>query len=127
MFFIHIVAFLKNAAYFYRHQDYYSLFVIIPLETTMNKTDLINTIAERTGSTKTEIRCLLDEILEEISDRLADGEKETLSGFGTFTVTEKLARTGINPRTKELIVIPPHRMVKFRTGNDLQDRVTGTD
>lgn len=93
----------------------------------MNKTDLINAIAGRTGSTKTEIRSLLDEALEEISSRLASGEKVTISGFGTFSLIEKMARTGINPRTKELIVIPPHRMVKFRTGNDLQSRITGTE
>lgn len=93
----------------------------------MNKTDLINVMSDTTGMTKNDTRRIVDLALTIISERLAAGEKVTLSGFGTFNITEKEARTGINPRTKEAIVIPPHRIVKFRTGIDLLEMMNESD
>lgn len=86
----------------------------------MNKTDLIQNIAQQTGFPKTTCRDIIDMVLECITERLIAGERVTLSNFGAFTVSEKVARTGVNPRTKERIVIPPHRVVKFRAGNEFE-------
>ena len=79
----------------------------------MNKTELINAIAEKAGLTKVDAKNALDATIEAISEALAADDKVALIGFGTFSVAEKTARTGINPRTKEKIEIP----VIFLTGH----------
>ena len=61
----------------------------------------------------------LDATLTSIADALKNDDKVALVGFGTFSVTEKAARTGINPRTKEKIEIPARKVVKFKAGADL--------
>lgn len=85
----------------------------------MNKNDLVNAIAEKTNLTKAESKLALDATLEAIAGALLNDEKVALIGFGTFSVTEKAARTGINPRTKEKIEIPARKVVKFKAGADL--------
>ena len=72
----------------------------------MNKTDLINEIAAKAGLSKADARKSLEATLESIEQALANDDKVQLIGFGTFSVVEKEARTGINPRTKEKIEIP---------------------
>lgn len=89
----------------------------------MNKTELINAIADKAGLTKADAKNALDAALEAISDALAKDDKVTLIGFGTFGVTEKPARTGINPRTKEKIEIAARKTVKFKAGAELSDKV----
>lgn len=85
----------------------------------MNKTDLVNAIAEKTNLTKADAKLALDATLETISNAILNDEKVALIGFGTFSVTEKAARTGINPRTKEKIEIPARKVVKFKAGSDM--------
>lgn len=85
----------------------------------MNKSDLINAITEKSGLTKADSKAALEAAVEAISAALAAGEKVALVGFGTFSVAEKAARTGINPRTKEKIEIPARKVVKFKAGADL--------
>ena len=85
----------------------------------MNKTDLINEIAAKAGLNKVAAKAALDATLESISNALAKEEKVVLIGFGTFSVIEKDARTGINPRTKEKIEIPARKVVKFKPGSEL--------
>ncbi len=85
----------------------------------MNKTELVNAIAEKAGLTKVDAKNALDATLTSIADALKNDEKVALVGFGTFSVTEKAARTGINPRTKEKIEIPARKVVKFKAGADL--------
>lgn len=89
----------------------------------MNKTDLVNAIAEKADISKVDAKNALDAAVAAIADALAAGEKVTLVGFGTFQVTEKGARTGFNPRTKEAIEIPARRAIKFKPGADLESKV----
>lgn len=89
----------------------------------MNKTELINAIAEKANLTKVDAKNALDAALDAIAGALADNDKVALLGFGTFSVQEKDARTGINPRTKEKIEIPARKAVKFKAGADLDAKV----
>ena len=85
----------------------------------MNKTDLINEIAAKAGLSKADARKSLEATLESIEQALANDDKVQLIGFSTFSVVEKEARTGINPRTKEKIEIPARKVVKFKPAADL--------
>lgn len=89
----------------------------------MNKTELINAIAEKANLTKTDAKNALDATIEAIGEALANNDKVALIGFGTFAVTEKGARTGINPRTKEKIEIAARKAVKFKAGADLEGKI----
>lgn len=89
----------------------------------MNKTELINAIAEKANLSKVQAKAALDATINTISEQLANGDKVALIGFGTFAVSEKTARTGINPRTKEKIEIPTRKAVKFKAGAELNDVV----
>lgn len=89
----------------------------------MNKTELINAIAEKANLSKVQAKAALDATINTISEQLANGDKVALIGFGTFAVSEKTARTGINPRTKEKIGIPARKAVKFKAGAELNDVV----
>lgn len=89
----------------------------------MNKTELVNAIAEKANLTKVQAKGALDAAINTLCEELAKGEKVALIGFGTFSVTEKGARKGINPRTKEVIEIPARKTVKFKAGAELNDVV----
>lgn len=89
----------------------------------MNKTELINAIAEKANLTKVDAKSALDATISAIADALAANDKVAILGFGTFSVQEKEARTGINPRTKEKIEIPARKAVKFKAGADLDSKV----
>lgn len=89
----------------------------------MNKTELINAIAEKANLTKVDAKNALDATVAAIAEALEKGDKVALLGFGTFSVAEKTARTGINPRTKEKIEIPARKAVKFKAGAELNDKV----
>lgn len=89
----------------------------------MNKTELVNAIAEQAKLSKVDAKAALEATITAISNALAEGDKVALIGFGTFAVTEKAARTGINPRTKEAINIEARKVVKFKAGAELNDKV----
>lgn len=89
----------------------------------MNKTELINAIAEKANLTKVQAKAALDATINTVSEQLAKGDKVALIGFGTFAVSENTARKGINPRTKEVIEIPARKAVKFKAGAELNDVV----
>lgn len=89
----------------------------------MNKTDLVNAIAEKANLTKADASNALKATLAAIAEALGKNDKVALVGFGTFSVAEKAARTGINPRTKESIQIPARKSVKFKAGADLNAQV----
>jgi DNA-binding protein HU-beta len=89
----------------------------------MNKTELINSIAEKAGLSKADAKKALDATVDTITEALAKDDKVTLIGFGTFSVVEKGERTGINPRTKETITIAARKTVKFKQGAELTDKV----
>ena len=85
----------------------------------MNKTELVNAIAEKANLSKVDAK----NALEAVAGALEQNEKVALIGFGTFSVAEKGARTGINPRTKETIEIPARKAVKFKAGSELTDKI----
>lgn len=89
----------------------------------MNKTELINAIAEKAGLSKADAKKALDAFVCSVEETLAKGDKLTLVGFGTFYVSEKAARTGINPATKATITIPAKKVAKFKAGAELQAKV----
>ncbi|HNX88251.1 MAG TPA: HU family DNA-binding protein [Paludibacteraceae bacterium] len=89
----------------------------------MNKAELINAIAEASGMTKVASKKALDATIKSITGSLAKGEKVSLVGFGTFSVAERAARTGINPSTKKSLKIPAKKVAKFKAGADLADAV----
>ena len=89
----------------------------------MNKTELVNAIAEDAKLSKVDAKAALDATLKAISNALANNDKVALVGFGTFAVSEKAARTGINHSTKEKIQIPAKKVVKFKPGTELSDLI----
>lgn len=89
----------------------------------MNKGDLINKIAESADVTKKQASDALDAVLDSIEGALKDGDKVTLIGFGTFSVSRRDAREGRNPQTGKTIQIPAKNIVKFKPGKALADSV----
>ncbi len=87
------------------------------------KADLVNKISAEAGLKKADAEKALVATLEGIRSALADGNKVTIVGFGTFSVGERAARKGLNPRTKEPIEIPASKVVKFKPGKALKDSV----
>ncbi len=89
----------------------------------MNKADLVNSISEQTGLTKTKSNQVVDALTSVITETLSKGEKVTLVGFGTFTTTDRNARKGRNPKTGEVIEIPAKTVAKFKAGSELTKNV----
>ena len=87
----------------------------------MNKTELIDKIAEGAGLTKADAKKALEAATAAIKDALVAGDKEALVGFGTFSVNERPAREGINPATKQKITIAAKKVAKFKAGADLDE------
>ena len=89
----------------------------------MNKTELIDQIAAGAGLTKVDAKKALDATVEAIKGALVAGDKIQLVGFGTFAVSEKPAREGINPDTKQKIKIAAKKVAKFKAGAELAEAV----
>ena len=86
----------------------------------MNKTELTNAIAAKAGLTKVDAKKALDATIEAISEALKGGDKVALLGFGTFAVSKRPAREGINPQTKQTIKIAAKKVAKFKAGAELE-------
>lgn len=89
----------------------------------MNKADLIEAIAQGAKLTKADAKAALDATVAAVADALAQGDKVTLVGFGTFAVSEKAAHAGVNPSTGAKIEIPAKKVVKFKAGAELAAKV----
>ena len=89
----------------------------------MNKTELIDAVAEGADISKAAATRAVDTMLDSISKSLANGDQVTLVGFGTFSVKARAARTGRNPRTGEPIDIPAANVPGFKAGKALKDAV----
>jgi DNA-binding protein HU-beta len=89
----------------------------------VNKTELIEEIAKSADISKASATRALDAVLEAVTKTLRNNNSVTLVGFGTFSVGERAARTGRNPRTKEEISIPAAKVPKFKAGKALKDAV----
>ena len=90
----------------------------------MTKVELIAAVAEAAELTKKDAERAVNATVEVITKALADGDKGSLVGFGTFEVKERAGRMGINPRTKEQIQIEASKLPSFRAGKALKDAVS---
>ena len=91
----------------------------------MNKTQLIDVVANKTGLKKKDAEAAVVAPIESIEEALMSGEKVQLIGFGTFEVKERAARTGRNPATGETIEIAASKYPAFSASKALKDRVNG--
>lgn len=89
----------------------------------MNKSELIDAIAADADITKAAAKKALDSFLTNVTKSLKKGNKVTLVGFGTFSVSKRSAREGINPQTKAKIKIPAKKVAKFKAGAELSSAV----
>lgn len=126
---------MKNRIFFSFLFDFlnvYTIFAIGKVETLifftliiktkrMNKTELIEKIAAASGLSKADSKSALDATVQAIKEALIAGDKIALVGFGTFSVSERPAREGINPATKEKIQIAAKKVAKFKAGAELAD------
>ena len=87
----------------------------------MNKTEFINAVAEKSGLSKVDAKKAVEAFVETVSSELKEGGKVALLGFGSFSVAEKSARKGVNPKTKQPIAIPTRKSVKFKAGAELTE------
>ncbi|HHU57851.1 MAG TPA: HU family DNA-binding protein [Bacteroidales bacterium] len=89
----------------------------------MNKAQLIDAIAAESSLSKADAKKALDAFLTVTGDALKKGDRVTLVGFGSFSVSERSARTGRNPQTGKEITIPAKKVIKFKAGSELTDAV----
>ena len=89
----------------------------------MNKSELINAVAEKAALSKKDSEAAVTAVLDAITAALADGDEVRLVGFGTFEVKKREARIGRNPKTKEEIQIPATKVPAFKPGKALTDVV----
>lgn len=89
----------------------------------MNKTDLINSIASKSGLNKKNSEAALNAFISSVEESLTKEDKVVLVGFGTFEVRKRAARKGRNPQTKKEITIPASKAPVFKAGKGLKDIV----
>lgn len=89
----------------------------------MNKAELVTKIAEDAGITKVQAGAALDSFFEGVSKTLKKGDKLTLVGFGTFSVSKRAARVGRNPQTGEAIKIKAKKVARFKPGKELTSKL----
>jgi integration host factor subunit alpha len=92
-------------------------------ETTLTRMDLSEAVFRAVGLSRNESSNLVEEVLRHVSDALASGETVKISSFGTFSVREKSARVGRNPKTGDEVPIHPRRVLTFRPSHLMKDRV----
>jgi integration host factor subunit alpha len=92
---------------------------------TVTRADLSEAVYQRVGLSRTESAALVESVLGEICDRLAQGETVKLSSFGSFIVREKGQRVGRNPKTGIEVPIDPRRVMVFKPSNVLKARING--
>lgn len=89
----------------------------------MNKAELIAKIADDAGITKTQANHCLDSFVEAVTKTLKSGNKVTLVGFGTFSVSKRAARNGRNPQTGAVIKIKAKKVARFKAGKELSSKI----
>ncbi|MFT5507272.1 MAG: integration host factor subunit alpha [Hyphomicrobiaceae bacterium] len=90
---------------------------------TLTRADLAEALVDKVGLPRNESQELVELVLSEISNALADGEPVKLSSFGSFGIREKGERIGRNPKTGEEVPITPRRVLVFRPSNIMKDRI----
>ena len=104
----------------------YITFIFIPKnlkDILMNKSELVDSIAKKSGLSKAQSTEALNAFIETIGEAMKANDTVSLVGFGTFSVKERQARTGRNPQTKEEIQIPASKVPSFKAGKSLKDMV----
>jgi len=89
----------------------------------VNKDALVSAISAKTELSKKDIEMTIEAMTEVITKSIRTGDKVTLTGFGTFRISDRAAREGINPQTKEKIQIPAMKVPKFTAGKALKEAV----
>lgn len=89
----------------------------------VNKDALVTDIAAKTGLSKKDVEMVIDTMMDVVTKQLQSGNKVTLTGFGTYRVSQRAAREGINPQTKAKIHIPAMKVPKFTAGKALKEAV----
>ena len=89
----------------------------------MNKTELVEQIAQRTDSSKAEAQRYVDTLEKVLTEALKGGEEVQITGFGKFYVREQKAREGVNPQTGEKMRIPAQRVPAFSAGQGLKEAI----
>jgi integration host factor subunit alpha len=92
-------------------------------EKTLTRMDLSEAVFREVGLSRNESSQLVESVLQHMSDALIEGEQVKISSFGTFSVREKSARVGRNPKTGEEVPIHPRRVLSFRPSHLMKDRV----
>lgn len=90
----------------------------------MTKAELIESIASRTDLPKQKAEEIVNGVFDDIVAALKNGDKVSISGFGTFSISERKARTGRNPKTGEAIQIASSRAAKFKAGKTLKESLS---
>ncbi len=93
-------------------------------EKTLTRMDLSESVFREVGLSRNESADLVESVLEKISSSLVSGEQVKISSFGTFSIRQKNARVGRNPKTGEEAPIPPRRVLTFRPSHLMKDRVS---
>ena len=93
----------------------------------MRKQDLIRSVAQQTSKPESQVAPIVSAVFATIEQALADGDEVAVSGFGSFRVVERPARTGRNPQTRQEITIGPRRAPAFRAGASLKRAVGDSD
>ena len=89
----------------------------------VNKSQLVDTIANETDLSKKEVTAVLESLLDTLTEEMRKGNKITLTGFGTFRTAKRAARQGRNPQTGETIQIAATTLPKFKAGKGLKEAV----
>ncbi|MDP3889145.1 MAG: HU family DNA-binding protein [bacterium] len=89
----------------------------------MNKSELINELSEETAFSKKDVTRVVDSLTRVIGRTLKKGEKVSITGFGSFWISRRPARKGINPATKERIDLPEVSVPRFKPGKNLREVV----
>ncbi len=89
----------------------------------MNKAELIDKLAADAGISKKDAGAVIDSFTDAVAKTLKKGDKLTLVGFGTFSVSKRAARTGRNPQTGATIKIKAKKVAKFKAGKELSEKI----
>ena len=89
----------------------------------MNKTELVQEIADKTNASKNDTQKFFDAFTDVVESQLKKGNQVQITGFGKFYVQKRGARQGVNPQTKQKINIPASKVPKFTAGNALKDSI----
>jgi integration host factor subunit alpha len=92
-------------------------------EKTLTRMDLADAVHSEVGLSRNDSAALVESVLDHISDALVRGESVKISSFGTFSVRDKTARVGRNPKTGQEVPIHPRRVLSFRSSHLMKDRV----